>query len=270
MLGAIVGDMSGSTFEFHPWQGTWEDIPLLAPDSRFTDDSVLTIAIADAIMKSGNDEDLTRRNMRDSVQKFALQYPDAGFGGSFARWIRERRNDPYNSFGNGSAMRVSPTGWAYNNLEDVEKFARISAEITHNHPEGIKGACAVAGSIFLARKGADKNTIKDYVEKKWEYDLSRSLEEIRKNYSFDVTCQGSVPEALTAFLESDDYESAIRKAIWLRGDADTQAAIAGSVAKAYYKDIPESLASQALNLLDNNLYEKYMEWESWLAYRTDN
>lgn len=270
MLGAIAGDMAGSAFEFHSWEGRWEDIPLLAKDSRFTDDTVLTIAIADAIMKNGNDEEAARRNMRDCVQYFARQYPNAGYGGSFAKWIYKKDPEPYNSYGNGSAMRVSPVGWAYDTLDEVEKFAKISAEITHNHPEGIKGACVVAGAIFLARNGEDKGGIREYAEKRWGYDLSRTLEEIRADYGFDVTCQGSVPEAITAFLESEDYSSAIRKAIWLGGDADTQAAIAGSIAQAYYKGVPESLTSQALYLLHGILRHKYMEWEMWLGHKFHN
>lgn len=267
MLGAIAGDMAGSVYEFHPWQGKWEDIPLLAPGSQFTDDTVLTIAVADALMKSGNDEKLARENMRESIQSLALLYPQAGYGGRFAQWIYSRQNEPYNSFGNGSAMRVSPVGWAFDDLEKVEKFAAISAEVTHNHPEGVKGACAVAGAIFLARKGTDKNGIRDYLSGKWGYALDRSLADIRPNYRFNETCQGSVPEALTAFLESDDYDSAVRKAIWLRGDADTQADIAGAIAEAYYGGVPDSISSQALPLLDDRLYGMYMAWQAWLSYK---
>lgn len=264
MLGAIAGDMAGSTYEFHPWRGDWRDIPLLAPNSQFTDDTVLTIAVADAIMKSGKDEELAAQNMRRCIQELALKYPTAGYGGRFAQWIYSRSDEAYNSFGNGSAMRVAPVGWAYDSLEEVEKFARISAAVTHNHPEGIKGACAVAGSIFLARNGADKKDIKDYVSGKWSYDFSRPLEEIRVDYKFDETCQGSVPEAITAFLESEDYASALQKAIWLRGDADTQADIAGAIAEAYYGGVPQGIREQALHLLDDTLYNKYMQWEEWL------
>lgn len=265
MLGSIAGDMAGSTFEFHPWQGSWRDIPLLAPQSRFTDDTVLTLAVADAIMKSGKDAELTLSNMRKCIRDLARKYPMAGYGGRFAKWIYSSSDNAYNSFGNGSAMRVSPVGWAYDSLEEVEKFAEISASVTHNHPEGIKGACAVAGAIFLARTGADKKAIQDYVSGKWGYDLTRPLEQIRAGYAFDETCQGSVPEAITAFLESDGYASALRKAIWLRGDADTQADIAGAIASAYYGEVPPGIKEQALNLLDDALYKKYEEWEDWLG-----
>lgn len=263
MLGAITGDMAGSVFEFRPFKGDWRDVPLLAPGAGFTDDTVLTLAVADAVMKGGGDAELSR-NMTDSVRGFARRYPRAGYGGRFAAWIKNSDSGPYNSFGNGSAMRVSPAGWARESLGETERLARISAEITHNHPEGVKGACAVAGAIFLARNGAGKDEIKDYAEKKWGYDLSRPLGSIRENYRFDETCQGSVPEALTAFLESDDYEGAVRKAVWLRGDADTQAAIAGSIASAFYGGVPPELASQALAKLDSFLRGKYLEWENWL------
>lgn len=161
-------------------------------------------------------------------------------------------------------MRVSPVGWAFATRDDVERYAAASAAVTHNHPEGIKGACAVAGSIFLARKGVDKETIKNYVTEKYGYDLNRSLEQIRQTYRHDEICQGSVPEAIIAFLESENFEGAIRKAVWLRGDADTQAAIAGSIAEAFYGDIPTEIATEALNRLDDNFRDDFFEWKTWL------
>lgn len=267
MLGAITGDISGSTHEFNPWQGTWQDIPLFTPESFFTDDTVLTIAVAQGLMESGNDGERARERIRENIQLFGQQYPKAGYGGRFMWWLTTKQKDPYNSFGNGSAMRVSPAGWAFDNLRDVEKFAAISSEVTHNHEEGVKGACAVAGSIFLARQGAAKADIKNYVETQYGYKLDRTLNEIRKTYGFDETCQGSVPEAITAFLESENFEEAIRKAIWLRGDADTQADIAGAIAEAFYGKVPESIAREALGRLDDNLYSIVIAWQEWLAAR---
>lgn len=267
MLGAITGDIAGSTHEFHPWQGAWQDIPLFTPKSFFTDDTVLTIAVAQGLMEGGDDGELAREKIREYIQLLGHQYPNAGYGGRFAWWLTTKQKEPYNSFGNGSAMRVSPAGWAFDNLHDVEKFAAISAAVTHNHEEGIKGACAVAGSIFLARQGAAKADIKNYVETQYGYKLDRSLEDIRKTYRFDETCQGSVPEAITAFLESENFAEAIRKAIWLRGDADTQADIAGAIAEAFYGKVPEDIAREALDRLDDNLYSRFMAWQEWLAAR---
>lgn len=264
MLGAIIGDMAGSAYEFHSWQGEWQDIPLLAANSFYTDDTVLTIAVGDALMEAAGDVENFRSSLTDKFHAYVRKYPKAGYGGRFVKWIKNRERAPYNSFGNGSAMRVSPVGWAFDNLADVEKYAEISASVTHNHPEGIKGAQAVAGSIFLARTGEGKNDIKNYVTERYGYDLNRTLDEIRPNYKFEVICQTSVPEAIIAFLESNNFEEAIKKAIWLRGDADTQAAIAGSIAEAFYKKIPEELEQDALNRLDEYLYGKFLEWSAWL------
>ena len=265
MFGAIIGDMAGSVFEFNPWRGDWRGIPLLAPGSGFTDDTVLTIAVAEALMKGGKTDAEIRDGMRDSILALARQYPRSGYGGRFAKWLREGGGGPYNSFGNGSAMRVSPAGWAASSLEEAERLARLSAEPTHNHPEGVKGACAVAGAIFLARQGEGKDSIRAYAGGRWGYDLGRSLEEIKPVCEFDETCQVSVPEALTVFLESDDFEETIRKAIWLGADADTQAAIAGSIAEAFYGGVPEGLKAQALPLLDERLRKAVAAWENWLA-----
>lgn len=264
MLGAIIGDMAGSTYEFHSWQGEWQDIPLLAENSFYTDDTVLTIAVADALVEAAGNEETFRNALTNNFHAYARKYPKAGYGGRFAQWIRNRERAPYNSFGNGSAMRVSPVGWAFDNLADVEQYAMISASITHNHPEGIKGAQAVAGSIFLARTGVGKNDINNYVTERYGYDLNRTLAEIRPNYTFEEICQTSVPEAVIAFLESNNFEEAIKKAIWLRGDADTQAAIAGSIAEAYYGKIPEHLEQEALKRLDEYLYGRLLEWSAWL------
>lgn len=264
MLGAIAGDIIGSVYEFKPWQGGWDDFPLFSAKSRFTDDSVLTFVVAMALLDSDNEENLFRNNLIDNFHDYGRRYPRVGYGHKFAQWIISRNRKPYNSFGNGSAMRVSPIGWAFDALADVEKFAAASADVTHDHPEGIKGACSVAGSIFLARTGASKKEIKNYVTGRYGYDLNRSLNQIRQNYCFDGTCQGSVPEAITAFLESENFEEAVRKAVWLRGDADTQAAIAGSIAEAFYGGVPEKIAGETLDKLDEHLYGDFLRWEAWL------
>lgn len=268
MLGAIAGDIIGSPYEFGSWQGEWGSFPLFSAKSCFTDDSVLTFAVARALRES-EDVGTFRNDLIDKFHDYGSRYAKAGYGQKFAQWIISRNREPYNSFGNGSAMRVSPVGWAFDTLEEVEKYAAASAEVTHNHPEGIKGACAVAGSIFLARTGEGKEEIRNYVTRRYGYDLNRSLEQIRQNYHFDVTCQGSVPEAIIAFLESDNFEEAVRKAVWLRGDADTQAAIAGSIAEAFYGDVPGAITTETLNRLDANLHSDFMRWQEWLEQRKE-
>lgn len=220
MLGAITGDICGSVYEFRPFRGHWSEIQLFAPHSVPTDDTILTLAVAEALMNISEEAEASDI-FADSIRAWGKAYPGAGYGSKFAQWLFQNKSGPYNSFGNGSAMRVSPVAWAYDRLADVEKYAEISAAVTHNHPEGIKGACAIAGSIFLARNGKGKQEIREYSSGKYGYRLDRSLEKIRQRYAFCETCQGSVPEAIGAFLESDDYEQAIRKAIWLGGDADT-------------------------------------------------
>jgi ADP-ribosylglycohydrolase len=187
-------------------------------------------------------------------------FPDAGYGGRFRMWLRSTDTEPYGSYGNGSAMRVSPVAWFFDDIETVEKFAEVSARVTHNYPEGIKGAQSVAGAIFLARAGAGKEEIKTYVKDKYQYDLERTLDEIRPSHRFNETCQGSVPEAIIAFLESESFEDAVRKAISIGGDSDTIGAITGSVAEAYY-GIPEDIKSQALSRLDSALKKVLVRWQ---------
>ena len=246
ILGAIVGDIAGSTFERSPFK--FESCNLFAPGSCATDDTILTLATADYLLH-GKPEG---QGYADTYQSFALNYPHAGYGASFLNWMKSEAPLPYNSWGNGSAMRVSPIGWAFNDLEQVLDEAAKSAEATHNHPEGIKGAQAVASAIFLGRQGESKAVIRDYLSNHFAYDLTRSLDEIRPTYVFDVSCQGSVPESLIAFLESESFEDSIRKAISLGGDADTMAAIAGAVAQAFYgaDSIPEFMVSYCLEQLD--------------------
>lgn len=268
MLGAIAGDIIGSRFEFAPLKTNWDEFDLFTERSFFTDDTVMTIAVADAFMNSADKKGFSDK-LVDLMHDYGHRWPDAGYGGRFSSWIRQRKREPYNSFGNGSAMRVSPAGWLAKSLAEAEELAAASASVTHNHPEGIKGAQAVAGAIYLGREGKSKQEIRDYVSSRYNYDLSRSLDEIRENYCFDETCQGSVPEAIIAFMESSNFEDAVRKAVWLRGDADTQAAIAGSIAEAFYGGMPEHIATKSLQLLDTSLYQKYLQWDSWLKERAE-
>jgi ADP-ribosylglycohydrolase len=255
MLGAIAGDIIGSPYEFNPIKTI--EFPLFTGDSAFTDDTVLAVAVADCILNNGD--------YAVYVKEYGRRYADAGYGGMFRNWLASSNNEPYNSFGNGSAMRVSPVGFAFNTLEEVLIQARKSAIITHNHPEGVKGAQAVAVAIFLARTVHSKDYIREYIEKNTGYNLRQTLNEIRPDYTFNATCQGSVPQSIIAFLESDSYEDAIRKAISLGGDADTMACIAGGIAEAYYGDIPENILSEVRRILDprlldiaNKFYEKYI------------
>lgn len=234
MIGSIAGDIVGSVFERNSIKTT--DFPLFIPSSRYTDDTVLSVAVAKAILKE--------IPYGEAIKDFAQRYPHAGYGYSFYVWAHSEGDRPYNSWGNGSAMRVSPVGFAFDDPEKVLQEARRSAEVTHNHAEGIKGAQATALCVFLARTGEDKQTIKKEIECRFEYDLNRSLEEIRPSYRFDVSCQGSVPESIIAFLESVSVEDAIRKAISLGGDSDTMACIAGGIAEAYFDDIPEPIVSE--------------------------
>jgi ADP-ribosylglycohydrolase len=243
MLGAIAGDIIGSTREWAPVKTV--DFELIQQESTFTDDSVLTVATAEAI--------LSQEDYASAYKACARNYPGRGYGGHFAEWIHMETSEPYNSFGNGSAMRVSPVGWAFDSLDEVMKQAKASAEVTHSHPEGIKGAVATAGAIFLARTGKSKKNIQEFATGLIGYELSRTLKNIRPDYEFDVTCQGSVPESIICFLESTDYESTVRNAISLGGDADTMAAIAGSIAEAFYGGVPKDIEHEVWNRLDDNL-----------------
>jgi ADP-ribosylglycohydrolase len=243
MIGAIAGDIIGSV---HEGAGTkTKEFPLFDEYSRFTDDTVLTLAVASGL--------LTGRSYVDLFHEFFDAYPHAGYGGSFIRWAGRRVREPYNSWGNGSAMRVSPIGFAFDSLDEVMMEARMTAEVTHNHPEGIRGAQATAAAIYLARRGAEKSEIREHVEREFGYVLSGRLDDLRAEYEFDVSCQGSVPQSIIAFLESTSYEDAVRNAISLGGDADTMACIAGGIAYAYYGTIPDHIKSQTLQRLDTRL-----------------
>lgn len=244
MIGAIAGDMIGSVYEAHPIKT--KEFPLFHPDCRFTDDSVLTIAVAQAI--------LTDRQYRRWMLEIGRRYPHAGYGGSFRAWLHAGGPEPYNSWGNGAAMRVSPVGWAFDSIEAVLHEAACTAEISHNHPEGIKGAQAVALAVFLARTTRDKERIKNDVTERFGYDMERTVESIRPTYGFDVSCQGTVPEAIIAFLDAGSYEDAVRNAVSLGGDSDTLACIAGAIAEAYYGPVAPHIREKVRTSLPPDLW----------------
>lgn len=244
MLGAIAGDIIGSVYEHRPIKTI--DFPLFQSHSRFTDDTVMTLAVARSILLGSG--------YGREMKSLGRIYPQAGYGENFRKWLDENEIRPYGSWGNGSAMRVSPVGFAFDTEVDVLQEAKHSAEVSHNHPEGIKGAQAVALAILLARKGSSKSEIRERISRDFSYDLTRSLEKIRPSYKFDVSCQGSVPEGITAFLESEDYEDAVRKAISLGGDSDTLACIAGGIAQAFYKQIPGEIIFGVKERLPDNLW----------------
>jgi ADP-ribosylglycohydrolase len=233
MLGAIAGDVIGSVYEGHPIKST--DFPLFSPHCTFTDDTVLTIAVAHAILHGVD--------YGTAIKSFGRRYPHAGYGGSFRQWLFAPDSRPYNSWGNGSAMRVSPVGWAFDTAEAVLAEAARTAVVTHNHPEGIKGAQATALAVFLARQGASKAAMRAEISARFGYNLNRSLADIRPGYRFDISCQGSVPESISAFLEADGVEAAMRNAISLGGDADTMACIAGGIAHAFYGTVPAEITA---------------------------
>jgi len=243
MLGAIVGDVIGSVHEYAAPKT--KDFPLLVARSTFTDDSVLTVAVAEWI--------LTGQDLIDLLHAHTHAYPGRGYGGMFHDWAIERVREPYNSFGNGAAMRVSPVGFAFETVEEVLAWSERSAAVTHNHPEGIRGAQATAAAIYFARRGQTRDEIRRSIESRFGYDLHARLDEIRPTYSFDETCQGTVPQALAAFFESTSFEDAIRNAISLGGDADTLACITGGIAEAFYGGVPEDLAAPVMAMLDPRL-----------------
>jgi len=245
MIGAVAGDIIGSIYERNPIKT--EDFPLFHTTSRITDDSVMSLAVAQAILGD--------KNYGRVMKTLGQAFPNAGYGGNFRKWLYESKIVPYNSWGNGSAMRVSPVGFAFDTAEEVLREARASAEVSHDHPEGIKGAQAVALAILMARLGASKDEIRTNLTASFFYDLDRTVEEIRPAYQFNVSCMGSVPEAIIAFLDSTDYESAVRKAVSLGGDTDTQACIAGAIAEAYYKYIPPAIIAEVKRILPGVLWE---------------
>ena len=245
MIGAIAGDIIGSIYEFN--QIKTKDFPLFSEDCTFTDDSVLTVAVADAILSGGS--------YLESVKRIGQRYPDSGYGGHFIGWLLSDDYSPFNSWGNGSAMRVSPVGFAYNTQEEVLRQAKMSAEITHNHPEGIKGAQATALAIFLARTGSGKEDIRSRITRMSGYNLDRTVDDIRPSYRFNESCQETVPEAIVAFLDSDSWEDAIRNAVSLGGDSDTLACITGGIAEAFYGGVPDEITTRAKEILTPDLLE---------------
>ncbi len=250
MLGAIAGDIVGSVYE--NWRIKRKDFRLFTPVSTFTDDSVLTVAVADAILRGGD--------YGPTIKSYARRHPLRGYGPRFLAWMVSPSMKPYNSLGNGSAMRVSPVAHAFASEAEVLQQAELTAACTHNHPEGIKGAQATALGIFLARHGADKETVRQEIENRFGYDLSRTIDEIRPSYRVDLTCQGSVPEAIIAFLDSTSFEDALRNAVSLGGDADTQACIAGAIAEAYYRTIPMSILEQVRKRLARSLWQTALDF----------
>lgn len=244
MIGAIAGDIIGSIYE--AWPIKTKEFPLFDPRCRFTDDTVLTAAVAHAI--------LSGRPYQECLQEFGRRHPGAGYGGSFIHWLFAERPQPYHSFGNGSAMRASPVGFAFSSAEEVLREARLSAAVSHNHPEGIKGAQAAALAVFLARAGAGKDRLRERIAEQFNYDLDRSVDEIRPGYSFDVSCQGTVPEAVICFLDSDSFEDAVRNAVSLGGDSDTLACIAGGIAEAFY-GVPDHIQAEVRRRLSADLLE---------------
>lgn len=257
MLGAIAGDIIGSPYEFDHCNIKTTDFPLFSSASQFTDDTVLTVATAEVLMEGGG--------YADTYRDYHSVYPHAGWGTGFEAWARSRIRKPYNSYGNGAAMRVSPVGWAFPTLDETLKEAERSASVSHNHPEGIKGAQATAAAVYLARTGATKTDIKTFVRRGFGYDLSRTLDEIRPLYRHVESCQETVPEAVTAFLESDSFEDAVRKAVSLGGDSDTLTCITGGIAEAFYGGVPEEIAAEVLKRLDNNLRTVVESFQAWLA-----
>ncbi len=261
MLGAIIGDIAGSDYEFGSLKT--KRFTLFPPFCRPTDDTVMTIAVGLACVEGNpGDEGNFKRVLTGRMRELGRLYPSAGYGGMFYRWLMSDGMGPYNSYGNGSAMRVSPVSYAADTLPDVERLAKWSAEVTHDHPEGIRGAQAIAAATFLARTGSSKEEIKAYIEQKYYY-LNFTLDEIRPAYEFDVTCQGSVPQAIECFLEAKDYEDAIRNAVSLGGDGDTIAAMAGAIAEAFF-GIPEELQEEGLSRLDGTLLDYYLTYSEEL------
>ncbi len=251
LLGAIAGDVIGSLYEFHPTK----DYSFTLLHSRmmdYTDDSIMTIAVADWLLHG---QPFTLPSLADTLRLWGnrYRYPHGGYGGIFTAWLSRKEMGPYNSWGNGSAMRVSSVGYAFDTLEETQRVARLSAEVTHNHPEGIKGAQATAAAIFLARTGASKEEIKDFITREYGYDLDRDYKDIHATYRFEPSCQETVPQSIIAFLVSNDYEDALRLTISLGGDADTMGAITGAIAYAYYKEMPPAIHDFAWNKLPDDM-----------------
>ncbi len=268
MYGAILGDMIGAPYEFDRGDKT-KDFPLFSRGSQYTDDSVMTLAVAEALLSLDDNasDDEVHDAVITSMQKWGKKYPHAGYGGRFRGWLfSHRKPEPYGSYGNGSAMRVSSVGWLYDTLEDTRRYAKLTAEVTHNHPEGIKGAEATAAAIFLARHGVTKDEIRDYIVSEFHYDLSRTCDEIRPTYHHVESCQETVPEAITAFLEGENFEDVIRTAVSLGGDCDTLTCIAGSIAESYY-GVPEELKEECRRRLTEELRQVLEAFDREMVFK---
>ena len=266
MLGSIIGDTAGSVYEFNNIKTM--DFPFFSEKSDYTDDSIMTMAVADWLLK---DPTHGMDTLEASLISFAKKYPCpmGGYGGMFFRWLfrSDGKREPYNSWGNGSAMRASANGGMFDTLEETERVAGLSAAITHNHPEGIKGAQSTAAAIFMARNGSSKEEIRSYITEKYGYNLNRTCDEIRPVYGWEGSCQGTVPEAMVAFFDSTDFESAIRLAVSLGGDSDTLACITGGIAEAFYKEIPDPIAKGIWSLLPEDFKAILQEMEARTSYR---
>ena len=261
MIGAILGDIIGSPYEFDRGNKS-KEFPLFSHNSTYTDDTVMTLAACQAfldVQPSDSDEKILQI-LASRMRQFGKMYPNAGYGGMFRQWLSNPQRKAYNSFGNGSAMRVSSVAWLYNDIDAVRHAARLSAEVTHNHPEGIKGAEATASAIFLARRGHSKAEIKEYIEREFGYDLNRTCDEIRPGYFHTETCMKTIPEAITAFLEGDSFEDVIRTAVSLGGDCDTLTAIAGSIAEGFY-GVPAELKEECYKRLPEHLLKVLKAFE---------
>ena len=263
MYGAILGDIIGQPYEFDRGNKT-KEFPLFCKNPRFTDDSVMTIAICDGILKAGldADENTMKTAMITSMQLWGHKYPHAGYGGRFYQWLAMEKTKPYKSWGNGSAMRVSSVGWLFESLERTREVARWSAEVTHNHPEGVKGAESIASVIWMARNGNFKSQIKEYVIREFGYDLSRTCDQIRPNYHHVESCQETCPEAITAFLEGNSFEDVIRTAVSLGGDCDTLTDIATAMAEAFY-GLPEELKVKCIEYTKPDMHEVMKEFDKY-------
>lgn len=264
MIGAIIGDIVGSPYEFYNHRS--KEFTLFTNKCFATDDSIMTLAVAKAIMEAKKAEEFSYNNLSNLaikyIQSIGRNYPNCGFGGNFINWIFSNNPQPYNSFGNGSAMRVSPAGFIAKTLEEALNLAEAVTKVSHNHPEGIKGAKATVECIFMAKNGNSINEIREMVNKKY-YDLNFTIDEIRPTYRFNETCQNTVPQAIQAFLESSSFEDAIRTAISVGGDSDTLAAITGGIAEAYY-GVPKEIKTKALSYLNKELLSIFVEWESFI------
>lgn len=253
MIGAIIGDIVGSRFEFNNYRAT--DFELFTEESTFTDDTVCTIAVAHWLLVSSERGVTSAERFATMLKKWCNKYPNESYGARFSQWIASpaKQPAPYNSFGNGAAMRISPVGDYFSSLDDTLHYSDMVTGVTHNHPEGIKGARAIAEAIFLARKGVGKDEMKSTIERTYGYDLSASCQTIRAHNQFDETCQVTVPQAIVAFLESRDFEDAIRLAVSIGGDSDTIAAITGGLAEVYYKDIPPEFVDEVKERLPQEM-----------------